>query len=135
MSGIKGGKYFSRVKEARELLKERAREILDRQERMIEQAAARGQMTAALQANQWLLEHIPADEGERVIDASPDKPTLIDAKPTGPLVQIGFNLGGMVAPKQIEPIEAEVIKPKELVEGTHEAIQEEPESVPAEKDS
>ena len=55
---------------------------------MIKQAAAAGEWEAALKAQQWLVDHLPAEEGERLFDASVDKPTLLDQKPTGPLIQI-----------------------------------------------
>lgn len=105
-------KHFGSVRKAREALKEQALEILADYQRLIAMAAAAGQYEAALKAQQWLVEHIPAEEGQRIFDISVDKVKESEA-PRGPMIQLGFQLGGMVAkPKELpEVISIESIEP------------------------
>jgi hypothetical protein len=84
--------YFPKVKEARELLKEKAREILEMQQTIIEKALAAEKFDVAAAANQFLIEHMPDEEGVRMISATVNK-QLETKGPTGPTIQIGFNLG------------------------------------------
>lgn len=101
--------YFSRVKEAREYLRDQAKELLELQKALIMEAAAKGEIEAALKANQWLIEHMPAgDEGERVIDPSASKPKEIEG-PKGPMIAVGVHIGGVS--KQI-PAQIIDIKPE-----------------------
>lgn len=92
---------FTKVKFAREKLKAQAEELLDEYIDTIRKARAAGQYEAALDATKWLLEHMPAEDGERMIDVSVDKPTQV-AVQAGPSISIGFALGGVPQPKQIE---------------------------------
>lgn len=106
--------YFSKVKEAREVLKERAREILDNYLATIQDARLAGDFETASKGFQWLMEHMPEEEGSRMVDISIDKPKQVEGSKAGPIVQIGFKLGGM------EPaIEAQVVR-KELPNGEEE---------------
>lgn len=106
--------YFPKVKEAREYLLEKAKARIELQDQLIHEAAAAGEFEAALKANQWVIEHTPANEdGLRVIDPSASKPKEVGPGQSGPVVQIGIKFGGLGEQKQIEatlPIEAEVIK-------------------------
>ncbi len=105
-----GGPYFSSVKKAREALKERANELLDLQISIIKSALAEGDFETAAKANQFLLEHIPHEDGERLLDTTVDK-QQIESK-AGPMINIGFKIGG-VAQKELTPTTIEVapIKP------------------------
>lgn len=91
-----GMKYFSRVKEAREVLKNKAADILEMQIAIIQLAIAKGDFETAAKANQFLLEHMPEEDGERMIEISVDKPKQVE-KGSGPHIQIGFALGGIPA--------------------------------------
>lgn len=97
------------VRKAREALRDKALELLEEYRAMIKAAAASGKYEEALKAQQWLLDHVPADEeGQRVFGPSIDKTQQIEG-PKGPVVQlgIGFNLGGLSAPPDIKVIETD----------------------------
>lgn len=103
------------VRKAREALKGKAMELLDEYRMMIKQAAAAGKYEEALKAQQWLLDHVPAEEGERIFDQSTDKTAAPSgpSTPAMPLIQLNgqFNLGGLGPRALPEPvIEAKVIK-------------------------
>lgn len=92
--------YFPRVREAREALKAKALEIFEKQQEIIAQAMEAGDFETAAKANQFLLEHLPDDDGVRVIAESIDKPKETKGV-AGPIVQIGFKLGGVNEPKAL----------------------------------
>lgn len=96
--------YFPAVKEAREALKEKALEHYDLQLKLIMEAVNRGDIESALKANQWLLEHMPSEDGVRLIDPSAAKPKEIESTHKGPAIQIGIQLGGINAPKSLPPV-------------------------------
>jgi hypothetical protein len=101
--------YFPRVREAREALRERAMELFELQVQIIRQALLKGDFESAYKANEWLLEHMPAeDDGTRMIDSSAAEPKQI-AGPTGPQIQIGIKFGGN--PKELPPAEVIDISP------------------------
>jgi len=113
---------FPKVNEAREAARARALEILEDFVSTIKLATAAGDYEAAMKSYQWLLEHMPEDEGTRVIDSSVDNKKQIEG-PVGPQINIGFRISGVpdtepaqivtVEPKQIE---AQVVKaPKKKV--------------------
>ena len=95
--------YFPRVREAREALKEKALELYEMHVRIIQEALDAKEFETAAQANQWLMEHMPADDGITMIDISIDKPKQVNPA-TGPTIQIGFALGGIDKPKELAPI-------------------------------
>lgn len=107
--------HFSSVKKAREALRGQALQLLEEYKAMIKAAAASGKYEEALKAMQWLIDHVPAEDGERIFDTSVDKPAQAEG-PKGPVVQIAqFQLGGLGEAKEalklINPtIEAEVLK-------------------------
>lgn len=89
-------RHFSSVKRAREALKAKAEAVLEKYMAAIDMAAASGKYEEALKAYQWLLDHVPAEDGERIFDGSSDKVQVIDNTPRGPLVQlVGITLGGV----------------------------------------
>lgn len=105
---VKKGKkeYFPRVKEAREALAERARELIDLSFELLAVAKANGDAKSLEAANahiRFLMQHMPVDPlGTSMIDVSVDTPKQIDSK-IGPSIQIGFKLGGMSEPKALPP--------------------------------
>lgn len=84
--------YFPKVKEAREALKAKALEIYEMQVRIIDMALAAQEFEVAAKANQFLLEHMPTEDGIRLLEGSVDK-TASDSGPKGPTIQIGIALG------------------------------------------
>jgi hypothetical protein len=109
-----GGNSFSAVRKARAALKERAQEFIDLQMRIIKESLSAGDYETAAKANQFMLEHIPADEGERVLDISVDKPKQVESGPKGPSIQIGVAIGGITPTKALP----------EVIDVTAEAIPE-----------
>ena len=98
---VKKPSNFPAVRRAREALKEQAMEILLEYRAMIKQAAAAGKFEAALEAQKWLLDHIPAEEKDRLFDQSIDKVQREEGQ-SGPIVQIGFKLGRVKDPDLIQ---------------------------------
>lgn len=91
--------YFPAVKEARAALAAKALEHYELQLKLIMEAVNRGDIETAVKANQWLLEHMPAEDGVRLIDPSAAKPKEVESTSKGPAIQIGIQLGGINAPK------------------------------------
>ena len=92
--------YFPRVAEARQALKERAIEILESYLAVIAEARAAGDHETAAKSLQWLMDHMPDDAGERMLESSVDKPKQLE-QAQGPKIQIGIALGGINQPKQL----------------------------------
>ena len=95
-------KHFSSVKKARLALQEKAQEVLQKYMDAIDMAAASGKYEEALKAYQWLLDHVPAEDGARIFDSSSDKVQVGDSGPKGPVINIGFALGNKAPTKIIE---------------------------------
>lgn len=87
-------KNSAAVRKAREKLAAEADTIIEEFRAMIRMAAAQGEYEAALKAQQWLVDHIPNEDGQRVIDGTTDK-VQVEAGPKGPLIQIGIIQGGI----------------------------------------
>ena len=87
--------YFPKVKEAREALREKALDLFDLQLKLIMEAVNKGEIEAALDANQWLIEHMPAEDGERMIDPSAAKVVEVQEGSSAPIIQLGIQLGGV----------------------------------------
>lgn len=89
--------FFSKVKEARRIIRERSVELFEKYMAEIDLASAEGDHKTSLEGLQWLIAHMPHDdEGDTMISSSIDKQA--DSKntgPTGPAIQIGIALGGM----------------------------------------
>lgn len=83
---------FPRVKEARDALRTKALDILAKYELIIDAAIAKGDLETAGNLTKWLIEHMPAEEGVRMIDSSASKP--IESAPTAPPIQIGVLISG-----------------------------------------
>lgn len=97
-----GMRYFSRVKEARAVLKEKAKDILDMQIQIIQLAIAKGDFETAAKANQFLLTHMTDDDGQHLLDMDVDKPKQVEQH-SGPQISIGFALGGIPQSQQALP--------------------------------
>lgn len=107
---------FSKVKEARELLKQEAETILRGYMTTIQMAVAAGDFEAALKAQQWLIDHLPGDEGVRLLDVSVDKVVQSDG-PKGPQIQISVALGGLSKPQsQIQDTVIDITPSRQDVE-------------------
>ena len=108
---------FSKVKVARQALRDKAEEILAEYMDTIAQAKSMGDHATAAKMLQWLLEHLPGDEdGSKMIDVGIDKnPTPVQTGPTGPTIQIGIAVGGVpnagkALPKpEVKAISGEII--------------------------
>lgn len=100
---VKGStrEYFPKVREAREALRERAIEILESYIAVCAEARAAGNFDVAAKSLQWLIEHMPKEEGQSVIDSSASKPKEIDSGPKRPSIQIGIALGGITGNKEL----------------------------------
>lgn len=86
--------YFPKVRQARELLASKALDVLNQYQKIIMEAMASGDYETAAKHTQWLLEHMPAENGTRLIDPSAAKPKEVEG-PKGPQIAIGIALGGM----------------------------------------
>lgn len=90
-----GGNYFPSVKRARQRLQERADEIIEKYLRAIDMWIAAGEAEVANDAMQYLIEHMPREEGVGVIDESAAKPRqVVESGHKGPVIQIGVKVGG-----------------------------------------
>jgi hypothetical protein len=116
---VKQRDFFSKVRIARELLKEKSEEILKEYLDVVQKAKDAGDYETAAKSLQWLIEHMPADEeGGRLVEQSVDKKQeVVQTGPTGPAIQIGIQVGG-VGQKQLP-------KPSELPAITTEIIDSE----------
>lgn len=94
--GQNGRDYFPKVRQAREALAEKAKDILQQYLDVIQDARDAGNVEVAAESLQWLMEHMPEVENERMIDVHIDRQALEKA-PVGPSINIGFQLGGMPA--------------------------------------
>lgn len=104
--------FFTKVKVARELLRQKAEDIINEYMDVAAKAKDAGDYQTAAKALQWLIEHIPAEEdGTRIVDSSIDKQVAPVQQDNRPAIQIGIQVGG-ITPKQLA-----VPKPKELVKG------------------
>lgn len=109
--------FFSKVKVARELLREKSEEILREYLDIVQQAKVAGDYETAAKSMQWLIEHMPADEdGGRMVDQSIDKRQEVNQKPTGPAIQIGIAVGGvgkqlaLPKPGELPAVTAEIVE-------------------------
>lgn len=85
--------YFPKVREARELLKERAAALIEKYEKLIDAAIANGEYEVAMKALQFLMDHMPDDDGVKMIGASVDK-EIVQKGPSAPMINIGVQIGG-----------------------------------------
>ncbi len=100
---------FPKVREAREALKNKALELFEKYNLIIDKAIEAGNLEVAGKLTQWLIEHMPKDEGLTVIDESAAKPKGDKQRgPVAPQAFLNFQLGGMsVTPKQLPTAKGE----------------------------
>ena len=96
-------KHSAAVRKARERLQADADEIYTEYRKAIQIAVAGGEYEPALKAYQHLLDHLPAEEGQRLLDPSVDKQQVTEG-PRGPLIQIGIIQGGVPQTKALPDI-------------------------------
>ena len=88
-------KALSKVKRVRDIIRAEAEEIYRDYRAALKLAVAAGQYEAALKGYAWLVGHAPADEeGVRMVDSDVDKQAEAKGQ-SGPVIQIGFSLGGI----------------------------------------
>ena len=105
-----GGPAFSSVRKARAALKERANQILDSYLLLAKQAAAQGDFETSEKVLRFLMEHMPEEEGERIVDISIDKPKDSGPKQLGPAINIGVQIGGLNKAKELPAVEVITIE-------------------------
>ena len=81
------------VRKAKEALKAQAYEIYEEYRATIREARVAGKYEEALNAYKWLIDHIPSEEGERLIEGSSDKVKEVESGNRGPIIQIGIAMG------------------------------------------
>lgn len=99
---------FTKVAAARQLLLDQADKIIAEYIDLARAAKDAGDYETSAKILQWLIEHMPADQGNRIVDVSVDKKVeQVQQGPTGPTIQIGINVGGVAVkkPKQLPPAE------------------------------
>lgn len=87
--------FFTKVKIARQLLRDKAEELLAEYLDVIQKAKDAGEYETAAKELRWLLEHIADDEGDRMVGMSVDKQQQVLQAPTQPTIQIGIQVGGV----------------------------------------
>jgi hypothetical protein len=97
-------RLFTSVRKARQQIRARALEVLDKLIATADQAAASEKPEVAIKAYQWVLEHTKDEDGTRVIDTGVDSQKQLETKPTGPLVHINIPLGAVRPLPEPEPI-------------------------------
>lgn len=86
---------FPKSTEARQLLANRAQELIERYLELSKKAEDSGDYATAIESLQWLISRLPSDvRGLKVIDPHIDK-QQVQERPTGPQVNIGIQLGGV----------------------------------------
>lgn len=121
MANVDSKQMFSKVKAARELLRERASEILQQYLAVVAEAQAAGNYEVAAKSLQWLIEHMPReDDGSGVVERSVDKEQQQIQAPTGPAIQIGIQVGGVTRqtlPAATEDKALPEVREVKLIEG------------------
>ena len=105
------GDPFSNLKQARALLLERAREMVDFYIDNAKAASANGDFETASKAMQFLMERMRDEDGTTLVEQSVDKPKQAKQVSSGPSIQIGFKLGGVNDPKTLP--EVTISKPED----------------------
>lgn len=113
---VKDRNVFTKVRIARELLKQKAEEIFLEYMNVISCARDAGDYETAAKHLQWLIDHMPSDdEGGRMIEQSVDKKQeVIDRGPIGPNIQIGIKVGGSGDDRKLSAATVEVIDVKKI---------------------
>src|SRR5256885_583045 len=95
--------YFSKVKEAREALRDKAVDLFTGYLTLIQTAQAAEEFQVAAEGYQFLMKHLPKDEaGLTLLDAPVDKQPTKGGS-VGPTIQIGIALGPRPEVKALPP--------------------------------
>lgn len=86
--------------------------------RVIDEARVSGDYETAAKSLQWLIEHMPADEGgDRMVEVSVDKKQeQIQKGPVGPAIQIGIQVGGLGQRSLPEPKKPSDVSEAEIID-------------------
>jgi hypothetical protein len=105
---------LTRIKEAQEVLRNRAEELLNEYFAVIQDARAAQEFETAAKHIQWLIEHMPSEEGEtdRIVAPSVDKQPKQVERSNGPQINIGFAIGGLKK-KELPQVTVDRIPPAE----------------------
>lgn len=91
-----GGNSFGTARAARELLRQRAEQIIKNYMEMAALAVAAGDYESAQKAYSDLAKHIPKDDdGSTAFDPDIDRKVIAESKHGGPAIQIGVAIGGL----------------------------------------
>lgn len=106
--------FFTKVKLARELLREKSEEILAEYMEIIRLAKENKDFDVAAKELRWLIEHMADEEGTRIVEQSVDKKQQpAEQTQKGPNIQIGIAVGGLGGKKELpKPIEVEILNDK-----------------------
>ena len=124
MPPIPKNPHFSRVQEAREVIKSKAAKWADLYDKTIEAALKRGEVEVAGKLIQWALEHMPNEDGVGAVDAGVDRPRATDPN-SGPVIKIGLALGGLGTSQPALPPAPTV----EVIEIQPEKVEKEPNEI------
>lgn len=86
---------FAKVQAIREMLRGEAENLVKEYMDIIAKAKDSGDYQTAVKALQWLIEHLPAEDGQRVIDSGIDRQTQQQVTSDKPQIQIGIMVGGI----------------------------------------
>lgn len=113
-------RHFSKVREARDAIRDEAVNLLTIYKKNVEAALQAGDYKTVQDSIEWLFLHMPPDEdGNKVVDQDLDKPKA-DSGKSGPTINLGFAIGGLGVQKELLP-------PKEAPEAIQiEEVDEDP---------
>ncbi len=92
---------LSKVRAAREILRERAIELIESYISLAAEAKEAGKFDVASEILWKLIDHIPKEDLEGIIDAPSSKPVQVSDQENGPRIQIGIALGGLKTTKEL----------------------------------
>jgi hypothetical protein len=92
-------KQFGSVQRARQALRDRAHELLDKYINLATMAAASGDYETAAKIYKDILDHTPAEDGERIFEPSVDKKPAESQRGALPPVMVGVAIGGVNVPQ------------------------------------
>jgi hypothetical protein len=108
--------FFTKVKVARDLLRDQADVILRDYLDVVNKARDAGEYETAAKALQWLIEHMPSeDDGTRIIDTSVDKDMKPVVQEQRPAIQIGIQVGGVRAPNELSGKKQKALPSVEII--------------------
>ena len=119
--------FFTKVKVARDLLRERADVLLQQYLNIVDMATAAGDYETAAKAMQWLMDHMPAeDDGTRIVDVSVDKKQQQVQPQALPQIQIGIAVGGVSKELSAKKVKALPAKDEPLAHAKDGEVIDEP---------